>query len=221
MTTITALLAGATGLVGRYCLQYLLDDPFYDSVVVLARKPAVVQHAKLIWYLVDFDRLQNHHHLLRADHIFCCLGTTLRAAGSRGAFRRVDFEYPGEIARRGRESGAQKYLLVSAMTANPQSPIFYNRIKGETEKMIGDLGFPTVGIFRPSFLVGNRSEIRLGEIMGGTLLRLLSPFLSGKAAKYKPVHAGCVARAMVEIAKSDLSGFHIFKSDQIRKYADR
>ncbi len=163
MSAKKALLAGASGLIGGYCLQYLLQDPNYSRIILLTRNKLPVDHPKCEQHQVEFNELSGYAKVMTADHVFCCLGTTMKNAGSREAFRRVDFEYPLEIARITRQNGAGTFLLVSALNADPNSKIFYNRVKGEVEEAIQALNFPTTFIFRPSLLLGERKENRPGR----------------------------------------------------------
>ena len=158
-----ALLAGATGLIGSQVLKLLLDDPEYHEVKILTRRAIDVSHHKLRTILADVDSLKNVVGELKADTVFCCLGTTMKKAGSKEAFRKIDFTYPLEIASATHRLGAKQFLLVSALGADPSSSIFYNKVKGETEDAIGKLGFTSFHIFRPSLLLGDRNESRPGE----------------------------------------------------------
>ena len=213
--SLSALVLGATGLVGRRCLDLLLGDDAYGRVVVLARKPAPREHPKLRWHVTDFARVHEYGRLLGVDNVFCCLGTTIRAARSREAFHKVDFGYVVGAARATAESGARQLLLVSALGADAHSRVFYNRVKGEAERAIRDLPFRGTQIFRPSLLLGQREEFRLGERVAALTLAPLSLLLSGTARKYRPVRATAVAEAMVRVAKIAPPGVNIFESDRI------
>jgi uncharacterized protein YbjT (DUF2867 family) len=215
----TALVLGATGLVGGHCLELLLADPLWEQVRVLGRRPLGIEHAKLDEHLVDFDRLGSSAELFEVDAVFCCLGTTIREAGSRDAFRRVDYQYPVEAAQLAVSRGAQQYLLVSAIGADRGSRFFYNRVKGETERAVAQAGFASVVIARPSLLRGEREESRPGEQVGAVLLKLAAPLLLGPLAKYRAVHARDVARALVELAHGPADGVRIVESDELRALA--
>jgi uncharacterized protein YbjT (DUF2867 family) len=217
----SALLVGATGLVGTYCLQALLADPHYSSIVVLSRRPLPVEHPKLKTILVDFKNLAKHSEQMRADHIFCCLGTTIKVAGSQANFRQVDFNYPYDIARRTVQDGAKQFLLVSSVGASSRSKIFYNRVKGELEDALIPLPFQGVLIFRPSLILGKRPKNRPGEGLGKILMGIFKPFLVSVLKKYRPIQARVIGESMVEMAKIDLKGSHIFESDQIQFFYDR
>jgi uncharacterized protein YbjT (DUF2867 family) len=212
----TALVAGATGLVGSHLLTLLLADEDYDKVVVLARKPIPLDHPRLMCHKVDFDNLMSFAQLPDVNDVYCCLGTTIGKAGSRQAFKRVDYEYPFSLAHLALGRGAARYLIVTAVGADPQSRIFYNRTKGETERSISDLPFRSIHIFRPSILVGERSEFRRGEKAGITMMKFLSPAMIGGWRKYRPIEAECVARGMTVAARMNHSGVMVYESDEIK-----
>jgi uncharacterized protein YbjT (DUF2867 family) len=207
-----ALIAGATGLVGDRCLARLLDHPAYDRVTVLSRRPLALSHAKLHIELVDFDGLQSPGK--RCDELFCCLGTTIKKAGSQEAFRRVDHDYPLALAKLGKAAGARQFLLVSALGADAQSSVFYSRVKGETERDIAAIGLPKVIFMRPSILLGERREHRAGERAGIFVGRLIAPLLVGPLRKYRPIHADDVAAAMLYAANHEVRSGPI-DSDEI------
>lgn len=216
----TALLIGATGLVGGHCLDLLLNDFAYGKVVVIGRKPVSHKHAKLEQHVIDFDKLSDFASLMRADDLFSCLGTTIKKAGSKENFRRVDFTYQLDVARLAREQGAKQLLLVSALGADPHSSIFYNRVKGELESAVSKLALDAVNIFRPSLLLGERAEFRAGERIAELPMRYVSFLMVGPLAKYRPVTARAVAAAMLKIAKEERTGINVFESDQIRRMTD-
>ena len=208
----TALLAGATGLVGSFLLERLLASMSYASVEVLARRDSGQTHPKLKSEIVDFARLDERR--VAADDVFCCLGTTIGQAGSQAAFRRVDYDYPVALARAAARGGAKRFLVVSALGANSASRVFYNRVKGEMEAAVRASGVPKVYVFRPSLLSGPRKESRLGEQVGLVAGALLGPLLG----KYRPIHADLVAAAMLNAAEQDLPA-DTFESERIRGLA--
>jgi uncharacterized protein YbjT (DUF2867 family) len=201
-----ALLLGATGLVGGHCLERLLAEERYARVVVLGRRPSGREHPKLEEHRVDFERLQEARERFAVDDVFCCLGTTIRKAGSREAFRRVDHDYPVEAARLASSQGASRYLLVSAMGADPGSRFFYNRVKGEAEEAVRAVPFQAVWVVRPSLLLGEREETRPGEKAAELVLRPLGPLMRGPLRRYRAIPARDVAAAMVRLALSDGTG---------------
>ena len=201
MSAKTALVVGASGLVGSHCLDELLQHPAYARIEIWGRRALPREHPLLAQKQVDFERLEEQ--TLQADEVYCCLGTTIAVAGSREAFRRVDYGYPLALARLAAAAGASAFLLVSALGANAASGVFYNRIKGELERDVRKLGLKRWHFFRPSLLVGARAEPRLGERIGFALDRVIGPLMLGGMAKYRPIEAAAVARAMVRVANSE------------------
>ena len=217
----TALLLGASGLTGGHCLNYLLNDEHYNQVVALIRRPLAVQHPKLIQHQVDFNKLGDCLAGMQINDVFCCLGTTIKKAGSQKAFYEVDFVYPTEIAKLSLASGAEQFLLISALGADPGSAIFYNRVKGEVEEAIARYGFKGFYIFRPSLLLGKRRESRPAEKFGQKLFRWFSFIFKGFLQKYKPIESRAVAFAMVAVAKEQPLGKRIIESRRIQAIYDQ
>ncbi|MEJ2633942.1 MAG: oxidoreductase [Calditrichia bacterium] len=193
----------------------------YSRVTAITRRPLDLTHPKLENAVIDFEHLEKEIGDVKSDHIFCCLGTTIKKAGSQGAFRKVDFSYPLQLAKIGAGNGASQFLLISAMGANPQSRLFYNRVKGEVEEAVSKIDVYGIQIFRPSLLLGRREEFRLGEKLGEFFMGVFSPLMIGNLRKYRPIRAKDVARGMVEIAKTELKGVNIFESDKIQFLCDR
>lgn len=210
-----ALLAGATGLIGGQLLIRLLESDRYSSVIALSRKPLSLQHSKLRNLVINFDDLEQTSSSLEADDIFCCLGTTMKQAGSKAAFMKVDYEYPLALARLTKALGAKQYLLVSAVGANKSSSIFYNKVKGEVEDDISAVGFNTLHIFRPSLLMGPRSEKRPGEDAGKFLDKYFGFLIP---AKYRGIDSLKVANAMLHFASLEQPGIHIHESKSLQKF---
>lgn len=204
-----ALICGASGLVGGHCLEQLLDHPSYDRVVTIGRRPLGSSHGKLEDRVVDFDRLEEEIVDLAADDVFCCLGTTIGTAGSEEAFERVDRHYAVALARAASSIGATQFLLVSALGADAASKIFYNRVKGLAEREVLAVGPATVHIFRPSLLLGQRREFRLGETLAKLPAMAVGPLLRGTLARYRAIEGKDVAQRMIEVAVSGMSGRHI------------
>lgn len=213
----TVLLVGATGLVGGHILNRLQENETYDRVIALTRSviPGVEAFSKLDPRIIDFGRPDEWRDHAAADQTICALGTTIKKAGSRKAFRQVDYEYPLMVARATLNAGSKHFLLVSAMGADANSSVFYNRVKGELETAILALGFPRVSIFRPSLLLGDRREFRPAEVVGqvlGRWLRLAIP------RQYQPIHARTVAAAMVRVAVADPPGNRVLASADIAEW---
>jgi uncharacterized protein YbjT (DUF2867 family) len=218
--TKSALLVGASGLVGGHCLQFLLEEPSYTHIVVLVRRSLSITHNKLVQHVVDFSELENLGEGFKADDVYCCLGTTIKKAGTQEAFRKVDFDYPIKIAALTQHLGANQFLIVTSLGANPHSRIFYNRVKGEVEEAIRKISFTTINIFRPSLLLGDRTEHRTGEKSGAFIMSGLKYVMVGPLRKYRAIQARDVAKAMVQVAQKNLKGLNIFESMQIQEIAD-
>lgn len=208
-----ALVAGATGLVGRQLLSLLLQDNFYDIVKAITRKPLSFTHPKLQNIIVNFDDLTEES--VKANDVFCCLGTTIKQAGSQEAFIKVDFQYPLTLARLSKVQGAEQYMLISALGANKNSSIFYNRVKGETEAAITSIGFRTVHIFRPALLLGAREEKRPGEDAAKFFFNVFG-FLVPK--KYKAIDSAKVAGAMAWHARQNKTGTFVHESADMQSF---
>ena len=211
----TALVAGATGLVGGHCVEELLREDSYSRVVALVRRPGLPVREKLEEYLIDFESLDDETRLPAVDDVFCCLGTTIKKAGTKEAFRRVDHDYVVFLAKAALASGAKQFLLVSSIGADAGSRIFYSRVKGEVEADISALAFGAVQIFRPSMLLGNRNEFRLGEKVAQIVSSALAFLFVGGLSKYRPIEARSVARAMVKVARRQPLGVHVYESEEI------
>lgn len=214
----TALLAGATGLVGGHCLNELLASPHYESVISIGRRPLGRTDPKLRDVATDLDAVTPDL-VAGADDVFCCLGTTIKKAGSLDAFRRVDFDMPMALARAALGAGATRFCLVSSVGAGPRARTFYLQVKGELENALGDLGFRSLLLFRPSLLLGNRAEPRAGERFAELALQVVNPLLRGGWRKYRSIEAAAVARAMVRLAEQGTEGRRVVESDEIARIA--
>ncbi len=209
----TALVAGATGAVGSALLTLLLADARYGTVKVLSRRPLTISHRKLSVLMLPGSAMASGLEplgtALAADEVFCCLGTTLKTAGSRAAFERVDYHLVLDIARAALAQGAQQFLVVSAAGAALRSPSFYSRVKARMEHAVLDLGYRSTHILRPSLLLAKRRESRPAEWLGQQIAPLFSPFLRGSLAIYRPIRADAVAAAMLTLALRHIPGGHI------------
>jgi uncharacterized protein YbjT (DUF2867 family) len=211
----TALLAGASGLIGSHLLTLLLASDRYAKVIVVGRRPVPQVHPKLEQRVLEFDQLEQHSISLIADDVYCCLGTTMRQAGSKEAFYKVDYLYVVKLAALTAANFAAQFLVVSSMGADASSRIYYNRVKGEMEDAVRKTPFRVIHLFRPSLLLGNRADKRLGEQIGAILLGLFRPLLLGPLRKYQPIEAATVARAMLRAAEEDGGGIRLHLSDEI------
>ncbi len=222
----TALLLGATGLVGGHALRAFLDAtdadgaPRWDHVSTLGRRPMDSAGARHVHHVVDFDRLDDAPvGAFDADTLVCALGTTIRQAGSREAFRRVDLEIPFEVAQRAHAAGATQMLLVSALGASESSAVFYNRVKGEAERHVQEVGFESVQLLRPSLLTGERDETRVGERIAEAVLTFARPLLVGPLKTLRPTPAADVGRALAVLAARRPRGIHVYEPPAIRAWS--
>lgn len=219
MNTI-AIISGGSGLVGTQLMHQLFQQKAYDYVIAVGRRELTMKHAKLVQVVVDFDHLEEvdleerlrdkdigglNHSLIsllqKGDyemHAYCALGTTIKAAGSKDAFNKIDHDYVIGFANWTRRLGASKFLYVSAIGANAKSSIFYNKVKGRVEDDLKKIPFEYLGIFQPSILMGNRKESRLAEDVGKVVMRVVTAV--GIYRKYKPIYDYQVATAMVHCA---------------------
>lgn len=214
METRSALVAGASGLVGGFLLESLLEIPLYREVCSLGRRALPQQHPKLTQLTVDFSRLENEA-LPSSDDAFCCLGTTIKKAGSQEAFRAVDHDAVLAFAKAARKAGARRFLLVSALGADSRSRIFYNRVKGEAEENLKSVGFESLVLLRPSLLLGERAESRPGERAAIVATKVLGPLL--RPFSGRPIEARTVARAMVALARETTGGVRVAASGELQE----
>ena len=197
----TALLLGANGLVGGELLERLAKEPAYEKVIAFTRRPLATTSTKVRALVVNYDDPDSYRAHLAVSDVFCCLGTTIKKAGSQAAFRRVDCQIPLALAEQSLAAGAKRYLIVTAVGADAASSIFYNRVKGELEQALRALPFPEgVKFFHPSLLLGERAEARAGETVGAIVMAALRPLLLGKLQRYRAIGAREVANAMANVA---------------------
>lgn len=211
----TALLAGATGLIGSQLLLLLLSSERYAKVIVVGRKAVPISHPKLMQVVTELDKLEDVRLKLIADDVFCCLGTTMAQAGSKKAFFKVDFSYVVQLAALAAGNFAAQFLVVSSMGADAESHIYYSRVKGEMEAAVQQAPFRAIHIFRPSLLLGERAQPRLGERLGAMGLRLLRPLLRGPLRQYRPVAGAAVAAAMLQAAEDGGSGVRVHEAAEL------
>lgn len=211
----TALIAGASGLIGKELLQKLIASDDYRLIYSLVRRKSGVVHEKLRELVIDFEKIGQLKFDEPVDTVFCTLGTTMKQAGSREKFKKVDFEYVLELAKSGKQLGASKFLVISAMGANPKSPVFYNQVKGRTEEALIKIGFNQLVIFRPSLLLGVRSEKRFAEKMSGFIMKTLNFMIPDN---YKAIQAEKVADSLLKMALMSTEKVRIVKSGEILNY---
>ncbi|MBD8037624.1 NAD(P)H-binding protein [Solibacillus sp. A46] len=195
----SALVVGATGLVGSALVKLLCESDEYAAVNVLSRRPLDFSHPKLDVKICEFDQIDECDFEF-AHEVFCCLGTTMKKAGSKEQFEKVDFEYPLTVAALAKNKGVGHFIVISAMGANEKAFAYYSRVKGNLERELINMDFPKLSIVRPSLITGNRPEFRLGETVGEKLLKVLNPLLVGPMKKVRSIPAKQIAKAMKVIA---------------------
>lgn len=213
----TALIIGSTGLIGSQLLELLLKSPEYGKVITFVKRDSGIYHPKLQQHIIDFDSPESYKELVVGDDFYCTIGTTIKKAGSKDAFKKVDFEYPKQFATVALQNGVQQFLIVSSIGANAKSGNFYLKTKGEIQNFLEDCHFKSVSVLQPSLLLGNRKEFRLGEKIGGFFMRTFSFVFLGNLKKYKPIQSEAVAKAMLTLALKNNLGFKIYESDVIQK----
>jgi len=201
-----SIVLGSTGLIGKHLLTYLGEKDL--SVIAITRRPIKDIPKNVSSMIIDFDEFLDQGHLPDCKHIYICLGTTIKKAGSQESFKKVDLDYCLGFAKKARESGATTISLVTSIGANADSKNFYLKTKGKLENEIKTMGFDSVNIFQPGLLLGNRDEIRPLEFLGQYGSYLLNMTLLGSAKKYRSIDAKRVARTMVNTA--DIAGVHYF-----------
>lgn len=222
-----AVVVGATGLVGRELVLLLAQDKRYDSVTLLVRRPSGLARQHVVDILTSFDDLSPHASVFKDADVFCSLGTTIKKAGSQEAFRAVDFGIPMTTAKTALAAGASRFILVSAVGASSDSPVFYNRVKGDLEGALRGFSFPGgVAVMRPSLLLGQRAEARWAERVSEPLMGLVGPLLRGPLAKYKSIQGSDVAKAMLSAAWEPPSNlpagaFRTYEGDELFGLAQR
>ncbi|WP_394174645.1 NAD(P)H-binding protein [Thalassotalea litorea] len=194
----TALVIGATGLTGSLCIQKLLNDDRYANVIALSRRPLAMTHAKLVRVEMADDQLQSVFLQYEIDEVFCCLGTTIKKAGNREAFKAVDKSLVLSIATHAYQADVGKFAVISALGANEKANSFYNQVKGEMEQALIAMGFNQLIIVRPSLILGPRQESRKGEDFAKSVYRMVAPVIDKLLPAYRPVDAERIAQAMID-----------------------
>ena len=210
----TALLFGASGLVGSHLLNQLIKDTNYSKIKLFVRSVTETIDPKVEIIKTDFNNLQNHKEDVKGDDCFFCIGTTKKNSSDKDEYRRVELDIPKEIAKIAKLNLVNSFIFVSAIYANPNSSGDYARFKGLVEEELKRLNFPKLALMRPSFLMGDRKEKRVGEKIGIFVFKLLSPLLLGPIKKMRPIHSETVAKAMIKAANENLEKI-IFESNEI------
>ncbi len=216
-----ALFAGASGFVGGYLLQNLLETPEVGRIFAISRRPLGREHPRLANRIVQFDKLQSQLQGVICQVALCCLGTTRREAGSREEFRKVDIDYVLSFAAAAKAAHAQRFIVVSSVGANPESRNFYLRTKGEMEAALATVGFPALDIFQPGMLLGWRRQTRPLELLASAAMPLVNPLLFGTREQYRGIPARTVAAAMAAATRSVRKGLQRYTYSGIQTLAGR
>ena len=213
-----ALVIGATGATGKDLVQQLLQDKDFEEVDVFVRKPLNIQNEKLKTHIVDFEKPEDWKDSVKGDVAFSCLGTTLKNAGSKEAQRKVDYDYQFQFAKAAKDNNVEDYILVSAYGANPQSKIFYSKMKGELEDAVRKLHFNKITIFKPGMLERKDSE-RSGEVLGSRIIKFANKL--GLFESQKPLPTDVLAKAMINSSKIKSNGYSSIKLGNIFGFAEK
>ena len=213
-----ALVIGATGATGKDLVKQLLNDKDFDEVDVFVRKPLDIENEKLKTHIVDFEKPEDWKNSVKGDVAFSCLGTTLKSAGSKEAQRKVDYDYQYEFAKAAKENDVEDYILVSAYGANPQSKIFYSKMKGELEDAVRKLHFNKITIFKPGMLERKDSE-RSDEVLGSRIIKFANKI--GLLESQKPLPTDVLAKAMINSSKIKSNGYSSIKLGNIFGFAEK
>jgi len=209
----TALITGATGLVGKELVRLLLSDPYYDKIKVLSRRELAIKDNRLeVIICEDFDKMEEFGKEFNAHDVYCCLGTTMKRAGSKEIFKKIDLDYPLQIAKIAKDQpDFDQYLIVTAVGASKESPLFYNKIKGEVEDELMKMNLKSLKIFRPSLLLGYRDDFRIWEEIAKILTAVLSFFMIRGKSLLWAIKGKDVAKSMLLVAKQSEEGTKIYK----------
>jgi len=216
----TALVFGSSGLVGGYLLNQLIENDNYNKIKIFVRSEPKNHNPKIEIIKTDFNNLENHKEDIKGDDCFFCIGTTKQNSPDKNEYRRVELDIPKKIAQIAKSNSVNSFVFVSSGYADPKSSGDYLKFKGEVEEELKRLNFPKLGIMRPSFLLGDRKEKRVGEKIGIFVFKLLSPLFLGPLKKMKPIHSETVAKAMIKIANENLRKT-IFESNEIVEITSR
>jgi uncharacterized protein YbjT (DUF2867 family) len=210
----TALVFGSSGLIGGHLLSQLIENDDYNKIKIFVRSEPEINDPKVEIIKTDFNNLENHKEDIKGDDCFFCIGTTKQNSPDKNEYRRVELDVPKQIAQIAKSNSVNSFLFVSSGYADPKSSGDYLKFKGEVEEELKRLNFSKLGIMRPSFLLGDRKEKRVGEKIGIFVFKLLSPLFLGPLKKMKPIHSATVAKAMIRTANEDLEKI-IFESNEI------
>jgi len=214
----TAILLGATGLTGGILLQKLLNDPRYGKIILFSRSSVKINNSKIEEHLVDLFQLEKYKEQFMADQVFCCIGTTKSKTPNEETYRKIDYGIPVTAAKLCKENGISTFAVISALGANPDSGMFYNKIKGEMQQDVLAQKIKNTYIFQPSLIAGDRSEKRFLESLAKQAMKILNYALLGPLKKYRSIHPETIARAMIIVSNKAYEK-SVIESDEIKKIA--
>jgi len=214
-----AIIVGASGLIGGELLNTLLQSSEYKEVVILLRKELPLRHPKLVQLIIDFDDLEKWSPAINGHAVFCCLGTTKAKTPNTDQYRKIDHDYPVQLAQIASGNHVKQYHLVSSIGADVNSSVFYTRTKGETERDIENIAMPALHIYQPSFLEGRKKGARAFEGVIVTIMKLMNPLLIAGLKKYRSIPAATVARAMFKQSLKNDVGIFIHTTEKIKQLA--
>ncbi|KAA5537228.1 NAD(P)H-binding protein [Taibaiella lutea] len=215
------IIIGSSGLVGKELLHQLCDNPAFDAITILVRRPSGIKHPKVKEVVIDFEHLDNYKEHIKGDVVFSCLGTTRSQSPDLKTYYKIDYEYPVKIAWIATENKVKQFHIISAVGAKEKSSNSYLKVKGETEVNISVIKFDSTHFYRPSILIGKRKEPRTMEQIGVAAMKVVNPFLFGGAKKYRSIAAADVAKAMIAQSLKHLEGTFYYESDKIQEIADQ
>lgn len=210
-----AMVIGASGLVGGELVKQLLQDNTFSVIKLFLRNPLDFNHPKLEQYIIDFSAIEKYSDSIKGDVVFCCIGTTIKTAGSKENFIKVDYTYAVNFAHVAKRNGVEKFILVSSMGADKNSSNFYLKVKGDVEADIARLKFNNLVVVRPSMLLGDRKEFRLGELIAKKIMKALGFLFVGKLKKYKAIESKTVAKAMITLSNNELEEVSVFENNRL------
>ena len=210
----TALLFGSTGLVGGHVLNYLIQNSNYSKIKLFVRSFTEINNPKIEIIKTDFNNLNKHAEDIKGDECFCCIGTTKKKSPNKNEYQKIELDIPKKIAQIAKSNLVKSFFFVSSGYANPKSSGDYLKFKGLVEEEIINLNFDKIGIMRPSFLLGERQEERVGEKFGIIIFKLLTPILIGPFRKMRPIQSEIVAKAMIKLANENIDR-SVFESNEI------
>ncbi|MFT6851306.1 MAG: hypothetical protein ACJATA_002127 [Sphingobacteriales bacterium] len=220
MNKKTAIILGATGLTGSHLLDELIHDSDFELIKIFSRNTTNVTHPKVKEYLGDLLHIESFKNDFTGDVTFCCIGTTASKTKDKSVYKSIDFGIPVSAANLSKENGISQFLVISSMGANSKSPVFYNKTKGEMEEQVQKSQVEKTIVLRPSLILGNRGEQRIGESIGVAVMNFISPLMIGSLKKYRAINAQSIAMAMIKISKSTIKS-QIIESDKIQDWSEK